>query len=266
VEDIINLLCKTFGFNKYEAEAYVSLLKKPNTSAYEISKDSGVPQSKIYGTMKALLTKKVVLCNEGKVTKYTALPFEVFLADFEETVSNNGKKAKQYFEQENLSSANEYVLHIEKEEDVFTKIIALIKSCKRTLEIEIWAELYDKLYRYLADAEKRGVELRLVLYGTPGKKLGTMFYHEMGGMDKATKLSGQWLTLIADNKETLFVIKQDGHYNSCIWTRNESVMMLSKSFIGHDILMAEIYNEFRDQLDEKFGKNLIQLREKYDIF
>ena len=35
-----------FGLNKYEAKAYVALIKNPEVTAYELSKDSGVPKLK----------------------------------------------------------------------------------------------------------------------------------------------------------------------------------------------------------------------------
>ena len=38
----------TLGFTEYEARAYVSLIKIQPATAYELSRESGIPSSKIY--------------------------------------------------------------------------------------------------------------------------------------------------------------------------------------------------------------------------
>ncbi|HHU31388.1 MAG TPA: TrmB family transcriptional regulator, partial [Clostridia bacterium] len=53
-EGVLKELAK-IGFNLYDAKAYIALIQNPDISAYEISKISGVPQSKIYETMKRIV-------------------------------------------------------------------------------------------------------------------------------------------------------------------------------------------------------------------
>ncbi|RLF60605.1 MAG: hypothetical protein DRN25_02295 [Thermoplasmata archaeon] len=45
---------KIFGLNKYEARAYLTLVKEGVSSAKEISKFSGVPYSRIYDVLDSL--------------------------------------------------------------------------------------------------------------------------------------------------------------------------------------------------------------------
>lgn len=46
--DYIVQQLKKIGFNEYEAKSYVSLVKQGPVTAYQVSKDSGVPRARIY--------------------------------------------------------------------------------------------------------------------------------------------------------------------------------------------------------------------------
>ncbi|HBG2813916.1 TPA: helix-turn-helix domain-containing protein, partial [Clostridioides difficile] len=54
MDNIINEL-QNIGFTKYESQIYISLLKESPLTGYEISKLSGVPQSKVYENITKLL-------------------------------------------------------------------------------------------------------------------------------------------------------------------------------------------------------------------
>jgi sugar-specific transcriptional regulator TrmB len=45
------------GLTNFEARAYLSLLKQGNVTGYELSKDSGIPSSKIYSVLNHLVRK-----------------------------------------------------------------------------------------------------------------------------------------------------------------------------------------------------------------
>ena len=59
VNSIISRLIK-IGFSEYEAKAYTGLLKTNPVSAYELSKISGIPSSKIYQVIAKLIERGVV--------------------------------------------------------------------------------------------------------------------------------------------------------------------------------------------------------------
>lgn len=74
-----------FGLNKYEAKAYVALIKNPEVTAYELSKDSGVLKLK-YITMSKLLSKNLVNIIGDSPTKYIPVDFDAFLDTYKENV------------------------------------------------------------------------------------------------------------------------------------------------------------------------------------
>jgi sugar-specific transcriptional regulator TrmB len=79
LENILQQL-KKLGFNEYEAKSYVSLVKQGTVTAYQVSKDSGIPRARIYDVLSNLVEKGIVLKEEIEDgTKYSPLPVDIFL-------------------------------------------------------------------------------------------------------------------------------------------------------------------------------------------
>jgi len=51
---------KKLGLNKYEAKAYLKLLEEWSVNGYTLSKNSGVPKSRIYEALDGLTKKQLV--------------------------------------------------------------------------------------------------------------------------------------------------------------------------------------------------------------
>jgi len=71
-EEIVKTLQK-FGMTEYESKAYVSLALLGPAKAAEISKQSSVPQSKIYVTLENLIAKQLVEVFEGRPKEFRAV-------------------------------------------------------------------------------------------------------------------------------------------------------------------------------------------------
>ncbi|WP_432402865.1 TrmB family transcriptional regulator [Wukongibacter sp. M2B1] len=252
------------GLNKYEAKAYISLLKKPDITAYELGKISGVPQAKIYEAMAKLLEKNLVNVISDNPVKYIALDFESFLDTYKKNVSKTVKYLKANLKEVNSSNNISYILHLEGMDNINNKIKSVLSNAKKFIYLEAWNEDYEFLKEDLKILKNRGIELVTVLYGDTNEEIGEIYYHEMEDMQKNVIQHGRWLTLVADGKESLFVMFNKDKPQA-IWTENEAFMLMAESFIVHDIYLAEIYREYRKELDEKFGPNLKKIREKMRI-
>jgi sugar-specific transcriptional regulator TrmB len=70
---------KKFGLNEYEARAYVSLVLMGPSKAGDISKNSDVPQSKIYEVLEQLTYKQLVEVLGGRPLEFKAVLPEIAL-------------------------------------------------------------------------------------------------------------------------------------------------------------------------------------------
>ncbi len=248
------------GLSAYEAKAYIALMQSPSVTAYEISKLSAVPQSKIYETMKKLVDRGLAIAEGTKPVTFTALSIDEFLDRYQTDLNKSLDYLRDNVKAIGTQPSLEYIWHFNGSVQLMSKIKSLIAEAQTTLYLEIWADEYAELLPDLKEAADRGIRISAVVYGTISEEVGTVYYHAMDVLLENEARSGRWLNIIRDNNECCFGIFSQTN-PSGIWTQNESLMLLSKSFISHDIMIAEIYNRFKDILDAEFGENLVDLRQ-----
>ncbi|HEX4716550.1 MAG TPA: helix-turn-helix domain-containing protein, partial [Ktedonobacteraceae bacterium] len=72
-------LLQEIGLNKYEAEAYYTLLTQGPLTGYELGKRSQVPLSRSYDVLERLSQKGLALAQPGDPARYMALDPRLFL-------------------------------------------------------------------------------------------------------------------------------------------------------------------------------------------
>ncbi len=249
-----------FGLNKYEAKAYVALIKNPEVTAYELSKDSGVPQAKIYETMSKLLTKNLVNIIGDNPTKYIPVDFDGFLDTYKENVEYSVDYLKKNLKNLNQSHKVSYLWHLDGRENIHKKIMSMIPKAKNFLYLEAWAQEFDFFSEELKELESQGIEIVSVIYGDVQNEIGIMHFHEMEGLEKQVEDIGRWFTLVVDGEEALFAVFVQKGIDQGIWTENKAFMLMAESFISHDIFIAEIYKTRKKELDNEFGPNMQHVR------
>ncbi len=252
------------GLSRYESRAYVSLLQNQNITAYEISKLSGVPQSKIYETMDKLLSKNLVNIIFDNPTKYIALGIDHYLDVYKSSIDDSIEFIQSNIRKVTPKEKISYLVHIVGKENVWQKVHSMLRKVEEFVYLEVWNDDYDEIYDDLKDLTGQGKEVSVVLYGDVHKEIGKVYHHEMDGLLDQKEILGCWMTLIVDGEESLFSINKNDEVQG-IWTENESFMVMAEAFIAHDIFLAEIYNKYRNLLDKDFGPNLKKIREHIKI-
>ena len=79
------------GVTTFEARAYLSLLERGNVTGYELSKQSGIPSSKVYSVINSLLKKDLIISLESRPVRYLPRPADDAIrkcsSDLKETIS-----------------------------------------------------------------------------------------------------------------------------------------------------------------------------------
>jgi sugar-specific transcriptional regulator TrmB len=149
------------GLNKYEAEAYYTLLIHKPLTGYEVGKRSQVPLSRSYEILERLVEKGLALVQPGDPPRYTAQDPRQFLhrirSEMEATL-------------EVLTSAlttlpppgNEGEFWVARgRQHIFARLHALIEGVQLTLNLSIPARYTDELTDALAQARARGCHVIL---------------------------------------------------------------------------------------------------------
>ncbi len=159
MNDIINEL-QNIGFTKYESQIYISLLKESPLTGYEISKLSGVPQSKVYENITKLLNNNIIINVGTDPIKYVPISPNELLKNKKEEFNNSMDKLKNNLQILNKGKNIEYVLNIKGDKNILKKAIEMIKNAKQEIIISCPYEEILELKKELLIAYKKILTLK----------------------------------------------------------------------------------------------------------
>ncbi len=250
-----------FGFTKYEAKAYITLLEYDNISAYEISKRSGVPQSKIYETVSNLVEEGIIIARGENPVHYSPLPLKEFIQRHRSKMEKSLSTLERELEEISRGTEIDYMWHFEGTDSCLEKVKNIIEQAEEKIVLEIWEQEYQELNSLLEAAGRRGVKILMIYYGKEKELPGEVYFHRLERLQEYTSSQGRWLTALADKSDCFFGSFSEERTEG-IWSQNQAFMLMAQSFISHDIYIAEIYDKFSRELDREFGPNLDRLRSK----
>ena len=261
-KDIL-LILHELGFTEYEAKAYLALLEKSPLSGYAISLNSGVPRSKIYEVLNGMVTRGDIIISQENTPLYVPLPPNELIDQRKRHTEQTYKDAKKIFEQyTSLSHHRDSIWNILGHEAIISRVKETIKIAKHHILLEIWKEDAQELQSILKQAAKRGVKIFIVSYGKIDFTFASIYPHDMS--EQITNdYGGRWIVFSADDREIVAGITSLGKESRAAWTSHPGLVMPITEVIIHDIYIKEIMNEFKDDIEKKFGPNLINLRNKF---
>jgi len=264
VNNISHILIQ-LGLSDYEAKAYVALLSNQPATAYEISKHSGVPSSKIYEIVSRMAGKGLFLAvNEAQARgkQYFAISVEDFVARKKaETDDQTSLLLNAAQGLGNKGDAN-IIWPMNDESLVYSKARQLIKDAVGTCLISLWPEDLEHLDKELRQASIRGVKVALVHFGIPRESIGATYYHPEEKTLYAEK-NGRGFTLVTDGKAVVMAtFMLDGEVQGS-WSQNQTFVTVAEDYIRHDVYITKVTAAMDKQVKAEFGDNYEKLR---DVF
>lgn len=251
------------GFGEYEARAYVELLRGSPVTAYELSKSSGIPSSKIYETLAKLQERGAALpVEEGGKLRYVPLsPVELVGAQrvsIEGQLENLEDSLGALGRDQRLS----YVWNLRNYRELMGQVKLLIQDARRELIVSGWYEDIAPHEQSLIAMEQRNVRVAVVLFGPGHLKVGHVYHHPIEDTLYAER-GGRALNLVADGARALVgTMFSDGNVEGA-WSMNRGFVLLAEDYIKHDVYIMKIVSRMDATLTETFGERYQFLR---DIF
>ncbi|MDW7668843.1 MAG: helix-turn-helix domain-containing protein [Bacillota bacterium] len=253
---------KKFNFTSYEAKAYLGLLKKNPLTGYELSKISGVPQSKIYETLTRLEKEKIITKLETEPTTFIPMPYTEIINRFKSDFSKNIEELKESFEEEIKSDSIGYVWNINNYDSLIEKCIEICRKSTKDIYIACWKEEYEILKEELANASDKGVNIMMIGYGIDKFEDGVLIHHGVNEYVISRHINRE-VIIVAD--DYFLVLGHCGDLEtSGIWTFDNKMIFTAKQYIAHDVYLWKITEEF-PEIFEKFGNNLEKLHDLIGI-
>lgn len=251
-------------FTEYEAKVYLALLEQAPLSGYAVARRSGVPRSKVYGTLDGLIGRGAVLASHGDPAQYAPLPPAELLAERRRDAEAAIRAAEAGFADFAATGSNRRVIwDITGREEILRRVGEAVGRAERRVLLQLWAEDAPVLRDALAAASRRGVEVIVVSYGDPDYPFARIYPHEPGADRITDEYGGRWVILSVDAAEVVAGIVSLGDESRAAWSRHPGLVMPITQQITHDLYITELLSAHRETLEATFGPGLVRLRERF---
>jgi sugar-specific transcriptional regulator TrmB len=242
---------------------YMSLLQGNPATAYEVSKNSGLPRANTYAALESLTKKQAVQPISENPVRYVPVEPSVLLERISTDVSDLCERLQKKFADLEPQESSDVVWSVEGEDRITAKINELIDKANSHIWIKASTDVLRKHAPRMKKAAARGVKLVFVVFGDDIKflnfgKNSKIYLHEGNGL----RVGG------ADNLFTLAIdysvalTASLGPVLTGAYTTNPAVVRMAETLIRHDVYMAEMMAFLGDQIEARFGKGLIELRKE----
>lgn len=256
-------ILKEIGFSEYEAKAYLMLIETNPLTAYEISKLSSVPSSKIYAVLNRLEEKNMVQTIEvDKKKRYVPLESSDFIRDQRQSFNNRLSILEENLKKIEKDQPLSYVWNIKGIEELGNKIRELLLQCNEELLISLWPQELKIYEEILEDLMNRGVNIAMVHYGPLERMIGQCYEHPIAETLFEEK-GGRAFAMVCDSKVALMGTLDDHNEVEASWSRSIGFTSLAEDYIRHDIYIMKLVARFGDEMKKQFGNNYHLLR---DVF
>lgn len=251
------------GFSEYEARTYLILLKSSPATAYEISRDAGLPRSNTYSALENLVQKMAVQpVSEGPV-RYVPVEPSALLKRMSRDVYDVCERLKSSLRHVTKKIGPDFVWRLEGSGSVDDKIKELVDGAQKHIWIKASADVLQRHLPELKRATKRSVKLLIILFGSDPTPFEfgpncRVYLHEGNGM----RMGG------ADNLFTITIDYEIALTASIsgevigVFTRSDPIVRMAETLIRHDYYLAEIFSKFGEQIEAEYGSYLLALRRK----
>ncbi|MFJ1137402.1 TrmB family transcriptional regulator [Bacillus cereus group sp. BfR-BA-01354] len=246
--DYIVQQLKKIGFNEYGAKSYVSLVKQGPVTAYQVSKDSGIPRARIYEVLGNLVEKGIVIKEETNETiRYSPLPVEIFLKKAQsewqstyEVISDSLKNLETSEEK-----ADNRVITLKDNKTIISYCQALIKKAEKRIVISMWNDMYEVLKEEISEvADKVTVQGITLHIENPIKNLET---HRITPYTE-TQSTEHWFILSIDSKEMIYG-PSINERSIAFYTDDPVHIYLLEDYVWHDVLVNRFIRRSQDNLE-----------------
>ncbi len=258
-EKLIKTL-KKLDLTSYEAKAYITLNSLTSGTAVEISKESGIPRSKIYDILKKLETRNFIEISDGKPLTFTVIPPEKSFKKQKEEIIAELEEAEEYLNEiytDKISHVQAPIWLIPTDEKIIAKELEIIKQTRNKINIRIGflnegeAEMLINSFKSLSPSTEVKI-LAAPECEINGEKIDIIKTFEEANIKNLhiEKTKSPFMNLFIKDGEELFRIISKQHPDKKEAIPNTKMGIWNK------------YKEVCENFDENFEKEFIEIKRK----
>jgi sugar-specific transcriptional regulator TrmB len=257
---------QSLGFTSYEARIYMALLQGYPATAYEVSKQTGLPRANVYNALETLAKKEAVQPVNENPVKYVPVDPKVMLDRIARKTAICCSDLTEKLVATKAAETTEFVWTLTGDANIHAKMADMIAQSSKHVWIKAAHHILVRHLGALKAAAERGAEVLIILFAEPNELAlyefgpnAKVYLHESSGIKVGS--SERLLTLTIDFEEAMTANTGPEGYG--VFTRSRPVVNMAESLIRHEVYVAEIFIHFGKELDKTFGPALFLLRQKY---
>ena len=236
------------GFTEYEAKVYLALLRQHPATGYQLSKESGVPRSMVYETLKRLHGRGAALETvEGRSTLYRPLPPHILLDQNEMTRQRLVRSLRQGLGELYADLADDRVWTISGRTTILAYAVQLIHGAESEVFLVLTDDDLEALRVDIMAACDRDVLVNTLLTGEGKLDCGRGATHP----PLESQLQGLTNTLlvVVDDAETLIASASPRQETTATITRNADLVLIARQFVWMEL--------FTQRINARLGSDLL---------
>ncbi len=228
------------GFTEYEAKVYLALLANHPATGYQLSKESGVPRSMVYETLRRLHDRGAAQESiDARSTQYRPLPPHTLLDQHEREHFLLLDKLRQGLEELYAGLPDERVWSISGRSATLAYAIQLLRQAAADVYLVLADADLEALRREITSACGREVTVNILLTGEGKIDCGCVAYHP----PLESQLQGLTTTLlvVVDDVEALIASTNPHMETRATITRNSELVLIARQFVWMELFAQRVY-------------------------
>jgi len=252
------------GFSQYEARTYVGLLVSGGATGYGVANETGVPQPKVYETLRRLVDRGAAVLTAEHPARYAAVPPTELLSALAKDFSAKVDAARLSLEslpERAQADRSLPISRLDSFDGATGRAVAAIAKAHSRVYISGRTQELKGLAEAVDEASERGVQFVIVHFGRLPFQAprGKVMRHASTEGTLYASRKAHHLAVVVDSHWALWALARDGSEWEVMFGEVPLVASLVKSYIRHDLFVQRMYADLPNELESLYGPGLLQL-------
>ena len=254
LENIISKL-KSFGFNKLEAEVYITLLKDSPLTGYRLAQILNKAAANTYKALESLEKKGAVIAEETPTMKqYVAIPIKDYMDQVEFTFTNDRNYLVDALKNIENSLSGDKIYMLQSLDQVFEKCTKMLENAESCVIVDAFPEMLKKIIPELEKSAANNVNIVVNAY-EPVNVEGCHVIVKSNARKVLTLWSGDWMNIAVDGKEYLITaVEKDGALQHAIWSNSPYLSF----FVFNGFRYEMLYSSLAGKIEEIDREDIVE--------
>ncbi|HNW81471.1 MAG TPA: helix-turn-helix domain-containing protein [bacterium] len=240
LETIVGKFLK-LGFNRLEAEVYITLLKESPLTGYRLAQILNKAAANTYKALESLEKRGAVVAEDSSTVKqYTAIPVSDYMNQIESGFRNDRQFLEESLKDIKYSISGDKIYMLQTFDQVLEKCSRMLENAEYSVIVDAFPSMLRKIIPQLEKAAENGVNIIINAYETVNVRNCRVIIKS--NAKKVLQLwSGDWMNIAVDGREYLITAcEKDGRLQHAIWSNSPYLSFFVFNGFRYEMLFSAL--------------------------